>query len=56
MSILRPKLEDNLKLWQMEGDYNFWKMEHNLIFLQSGRQPQLFMKMKDNLNFNENRR
>jgi hypothetical protein len=47
MSIVGPKLEDDLNFWQMEDDLIFiWKMEDNLNFLENGRQPQFFGKWK----------
>ena len=41
MSIVGPKLEDNL---------NFWKMEDDLKILENGRRPQFLGEMEDDLN------
>jgi hypothetical protein len=46
MSIVGPKLEDNLNFWEMEDDLN----KTTSIFGQNGRRPQFLGKMEDNLN------
>jgi hypothetical protein len=48
---LFSKMEDNIIFQQMKDELNFNKMEVNLIFIQTGRQPQFFNKMEDDLIF-----
>ena len=53
------KIEDDLNLRKMEDDLNFKEKKNNLNVKVCGRWHQffhLFLKMKDNLNFEENGR